>query len=205
MAGAQHRQWSTLIVDVIAAVPGRGGSDPLGARSDRRAGAALSSWTTARSTARPTSPGLGAQVVQSVRGYGAACHAGLIAATAPVRRPSSTTMARSTRPSRPESSNRCARTGRDLVLCRRVATAHGVWPVHARVANRGSPVSRRRTGLTSRPRADAGAPRTALLSLDVLSTGAAATRWRPWSERLTRAGGCSRSRWPTRPGWVDRR
>jgi glycosyltransferase involved in cell wall biosynthesis len=114
--------------------------------------------------------GLGARVVhESVRGYGAACHAGLLAATAPVVAfvdcDGSLDPADLPRVVEPVGEGRS-----DLVLCRRVATHRASWPIHARLANwELARRIRRRTGL---PLHDLGpmraASRAALLSLHVL-------------------------------------
>lgn len=79
---------------------------------------------------------LGALVVdQPVRGFGAACHAGLVAATAPVV--CFCDCDASLDPRELPSVADPVRDGEaDLVLGRRRPAAFGAWPPHARVANR---------------------------------------------------------------------
>jgi Glycosyl transferase family 2 len=110
---------------------------------------------------------LGALVVREpVRGFGAACHAGLLAATADLV--CFCDCDGSLDPALlPELAAPVLAGTRDLVLGRRRPTALGAWPVHARLANlQLARLIRRRTGLRLR---DLGpmraACRTALLDL----------------------------------------
>ena len=113
---------------------------------------------------------LGALVVtEGRRGYGAACHAGLVAATAPVVAfadcDSSLDLAQLPRVVDP-----VADGSADLMLCRRCPTERGAWPVHARWANwELARRVRRRTGL---PLRDLGPMRAArregLLALGIV-------------------------------------
>ncbi|WP_374100627.1 glycosyltransferase family 2 protein [Streptomyces sp. 7-21] len=90
---------------------------------------------------------LGARVVhQPVRGFGAACHAGLAAATAPLVAfcdcDASLDPADLPRLAEPVLTGQA-----DLVLGRRRPTARGAWPAHARLGNRAlARMTRRRTG-----------------------------------------------------------
>ncbi|HEV2636416.1 MAG TPA: glycosyltransferase [Actinocrinis sp.] len=111
---------------------------------------------------------LGALVVtEPRRGFGAACHAGLSAATAPVvcfcDCDGSFDPAQLPRVADPVLGGRC-----DLVLGRRRPSTAGAWPVHARIANQVLAFRLRRVGVPVR---DLGpmraARREALLGLDV--------------------------------------
>ena len=111
---------------------------------------------------------LGARVVrEGRRGFGAACHAGLLAATADV-----VAFMHADGSLDPRQLDRVLdplREGADLVLGRRRPTSRAAWPWHLRVANK-APVRRleRRTGLRLE---DLGpmraARRAALLRLDL--------------------------------------
>ena len=70
------------------------------------------------------------------RGFGAACHAGLLAATADVVVLLRLPTPRWTRPSCPPVAGRASPGEADLVLGRRRPTARSAWPPHARFANR---------------------------------------------------------------------
>ena len=112
--------------------------------------------------------GLGALVVQEdVRGFGSACHAGLLAATADVV--AFMDADGSLDPGQLDRVLDPVREGLDLVLGRRRPTSGAAWPWHLRYANRVL-VGRlaRRTGLRLH---DLGpmraARRTALLDLDL--------------------------------------
>lgn len=111
---------------------------------------------------------LGALVVtEARRGFGAACHAGLVAATAPV-----VCFCDCDASLDPQQLPRVAEpvlaAGSDLVLGRRIPVAAGAWPPHARFANRLLALRLRRAGVNVR---DLGpmraARRTALLGLGV--------------------------------------
>ncbi|MDT0347725.1 glycosyltransferase family 2 protein [Streptomyces litchfieldiae] len=110
---------------------------------------------------------LGAHVVSEPRrGFGAACHAGLLAATAEFVAfcDCDATLDPAELPRVAEPVHTRAA---DLVLARRRPTARGAWPLHARVGNRAlSRMVRRRTGVRL---TDLGpmrvARRTALLGL----------------------------------------
>ena len=111
----------------------------------------------------------GATVVfESRRGFGSAAHAGLLAATAPIVAfcDADASMDPQDLPLVVASiKNGTA----DLVLGRRIPTARGAWPLHARMANRAlALLMRRATGL---PLHDLGpmraANREALLALDL--------------------------------------
>jgi glycosyltransferase involved in cell wall biosynthesis len=112
--------------------------------------------------------GLGAHVVsESRKGFGAACHAGLLAASAPV-----VCFCDCDGSFDPEQLPRVADPvllgNADLVLGRRRPLTSGAWPVHARVANEFLAFRLRRTGVRVR---DLGpmraARREALLGLEV--------------------------------------
>jgi dTDP-L-rhamnose 4-epimerase len=112
---------------------------------------------------------LGAQVVtEPVRGFGAACHAGLLAAAADVV--CFCDCDGSLDPALlPRLAGPVADGAADLVLGRRRPTAVRAWPVHARLANRRlAQLIRRRTGVRVH---DLGpmraARREALLALDL--------------------------------------
>lgn len=91
---------------------------------------------------------LGATVVhESRRGFGAACHAGLLAAKADLVAfcdcDGSLDPGEVTRVAEPVAAGRA-----DLVLARRRPTGRGAWPVHARAGNLAlSRMVRRRTGV----------------------------------------------------------
>lgn len=91
---------------------------------------------------------LGARVVSTTqRGYGAACHAGMLATTSDVvcvlDADGSLDPAELPRLAGPVLDGTA-----DLVLGRRVPTARGAWPVHARIANAALALElRRRTGV----------------------------------------------------------
>ncbi|WP_394814393.1 glycosyltransferase family 2 protein [Streptomyces chisholmiae] len=112
---------------------------------------------------------LGARVVfEPRRGFGAACHAGLLAATAELVAfcdcDATLDPGELPRVAAPVASGEA-----DLVLARRRPTGRGAWPLHARVGNQAlSRLLRRRTGLRLR---DLGPMRVArradLLALDL--------------------------------------
>ncbi|MBV9595113.1 MAG: glycosyltransferase family 2 protein [Actinobacteria bacterium] len=113
---------------------------------------------------------LGAQVVTcGQRGYGAACHAGLFAASAPIV--AFCDCDASIDPAAVEVAAALVDSGRtDLVVGRRRPGGRGCWPLHARVANRVlAMMVSRRTGVVL---ADLGplrvARRQALLDLGLL-------------------------------------
>ncbi|MCU1569460.1 MAG: hypothetical protein JWR33_201 [Naasia sp.] len=112
----------------------------------------------------------GATVVpETRRGFGAAAHAGLVAATAPIV--AFCDADASMDPAELPSVTTAVLEGRaDLVLGRRMPTAAGSWPVHARIAN--AELARRLRRLTGLPVHDLGpmraARREALLGLDLL-------------------------------------
>lgn len=110
---------------------------------------------------------LGARVVQcSQRGYGAACHAGLMAATAKV-----VAFCDCDSSLDPTDVMRLAqqlRTGADLVISRRRPTTRNAWPLHARIANiELARRVRRRTGVSIK---DIGPMRVAR-RVDLLALG----------------------------------
>ncbi|TNM29540.1 glycosyltransferase family 2 protein [Streptomyces sedi] len=112
---------------------------------------------------------LGAHVVfEPRRGFGAACHAGLLAATAELV--AFCDCDATLDPGElPRVAAPVARGEADLVLARRRPTDRGAWPLHARVGNQAlSRLVRRRTGLRLR---DLGPMRVArrepLLALDL--------------------------------------
>ena len=111
----------------------------------------------------------GASVVHcSERGYGAACHAGLLAATAPMV--AFCDCDASLDPADAAALAAHVIDGADLAVARRRPTTRGAWPIHARVANRElARRVRRRTGVRLR---DVGplrvARRAALIELDLL-------------------------------------
>lgn len=112
----------------------------------------------------------GALVVSEPRrGFGSAAHAGLLAASAPLVAFCDADASMDPADLAAVVDPVVAGTA-DLVLGRRRVTAHGAWPVHARIANRGlAYLMRRATGLRLR---DLGpmraARREALLGLDLL-------------------------------------
>lgn len=133
---------------------------------------------------------LGARVVfEPRRGFGAACHAGLLAATAELV--AFCDCDASLDPGElPRVAAPVANGEADLVLARRRPTDRGAWPLHARVGNQAlSRLVRRRTGLRLR---DLGPMRVArradLLALDLtdrrsgyplqMVVGAADAGWR---------------------------
>ncbi|WP_459799851.1 glycosyltransferase family 2 protein [Herbidospora sp. RD11066] len=93
---------------------------------------------------------LGATVVpEARRGFGAACHAGLVAATAEIV--CFCDCDASLDPGLLTGFVQRLGEGDDLVLGRRRPTERGVWPAHARAGNRAlSHLMRRRTGLRLR-------------------------------------------------------
>ena len=111
----------------------------------------------------------GASVVHCPeRGYGAACHAGLLAATAPIV--AFCDCDASLDPADAAALAAHVIGGADLAVARRRPTTRGAWPIHARVANRElARRVRRRTGVRLR---DVGplrvARRAALIELDLL-------------------------------------
>lgn len=112
---------------------------------------------------------LGATVlVEPRRGFGAACAAGLAAATAPVVAFCDADGSLDPR-QLPGVANPVLDDRADLVLGRRCPTEAGAWPAHARLANRW--LARRVGRLTGAPLRDLGpmraARRTALLDLAV--------------------------------------
>jgi glycosyltransferase involved in cell wall biosynthesis len=111
---------------------------------------------------------LGALVVpEPRRGFGAACHAGLAAATAPVVCFCDCDASLDPR-QLPRVAEPVLAGESDLVLGRRIPVAAGAWPPHARFANRLLAYRLRRAGVNVR---DLGpmraARRTALLGLGV--------------------------------------
>ncbi len=111
---------------------------------------------------------LGALVVHaSRRGYGAACHAGLTAATAPYV--AFCDCDASVDPADALVLLALVRGGADLAVGQRRPTARGAWPLHARVANR--VLARRIRSRLGLRIADVGplrvGKRTALLGLDL--------------------------------------
>ncbi len=83
------------------------------------------------------------------RGYGAACHAGLVAATAEYVAVCDCDA--SLDPGRARGFVELLRAGADLVVARRVPAGRGAWPPHARVANiELARRVRRRTGVALR-------------------------------------------------------
>ena len=111
---------------------------------------------------------LGARVVHCAeRGYGAACHAGLLASTADIV--AVCDCDGSLDPGAITEFVEGLRHGMDLIVARRRTTGYGAWPLHARIANRElARRVRKRTGLQLR---DIGpirvARRDALLALDI--------------------------------------
>ena len=115
------------------------------------------SWsTTDPATDRMRSPPSWARrvVAEPQRGFGAACFAGLSAATS-TSSASWTATGRWTRASSTGSPGPSSPASADLVLGTRIAEA-GAWPVHARIANRALGLMvRRRAGQADRHRPDA--------------------------------------------------
>ena len=111
----------------------------------------------------------GATVVfESRRGFGSAAHAGLLAATAPIVAFCDADASMDPQ-DLPLVVGPVLAKKADLVLGRRIPTARGAWPLHARIANRAlALLMRRATGL---PLHDLGpmraANREALLALDL--------------------------------------
>ena len=111
----------------------------------------------------------GATVVTELRrGFGAAAHAGLLAATAPIVAFCDADASMDPRDLPRVVDPVAARTA-DLVLGRRRPTTRGAWPVHARIANRAlAAMMRSATGL---PLHDLGpmraADRAAMVALDL--------------------------------------
>ena len=111
----------------------------------------------------------GATVVfESRRGFGSAAHAGLLAATAPIVAFCDADASMDPQ-DLPLVVGPVLEKKADLVLGRRIPTARGAWPLHARMANRAlALLMRRATGL---PLHDLGpmraANREALLALDL--------------------------------------
>lgn len=145
----------------------------------------------------------GAVVVDArPRGFGAACHAGLLAAEPDDGVVCLLDADASLDPQQlPRVADPVLAGDANLVLGRRRPTRRGAWPAHARIGN--TVVSRsvrRRTGL---PVTDLGPMRAArladLLALD-LQDRASATRSRCWSPRQQRVGGSARSTSTTCPG-----
>jgi glycosyltransferase involved in cell wall biosynthesis len=86
-------------------------------------------------------------VVEPRRGFGSAAHAGLLAATAPIVAFCDADASMDPR-DLPLVVDPIAGGTADLVLGRRIPTARGAWPLHARLANRSLALLRRRaTGL----------------------------------------------------------
>lgn len=113
---------------------------------------------------------LGATVVtESRRGFGAAAHAGLLAATAPIVAFCDADASMDPR-DLPRVVDPVAAHTADLVLGRRRPTSRGAWPAHARFANRALAVLMR--GATGLPLHDLGpmraADREALVALGLL-------------------------------------
>ncbi|MGP4114069.1 glycosyltransferase family 2 protein [Streptomyces sp. 4N509B] len=94
---------------------------------------------------------LGAHVVHEPRrGFGAACHAGLLAATADLVAFCDCDASLDPR-ELPRVAAPVSRGDADLVLARRRPTERGAWPLHARLGNRAlSRMTRRRTGVRLR-------------------------------------------------------
>lgn len=132
---------------------------------------------------------LGATVVACTRrGYGAACHAGLEAATAEFV--AFCDCDASLDPSIAAEFVGALRDGADLVVARRVPAGRGAWPLHARIANR--ELARRvraRTGLALRDvgpvRAARRAPLLALPITDRRSGYPVETVLRAWEAGWT--------------------
>ena len=108
-------------------------------------------------------------VAESRRGFGAAAHAGLEAATAPLV--AFCDADASMDPAlRPRVVDPVRHGERDLVLGRRVPSARGAWPLHARIAN--LELARRLRRITGVPLHDLGpmrcGRRTELLGLGIL-------------------------------------
>ncbi len=143
-------------------------------------------------------------VTESRRGFGAAAHAGLLAATAEIVAFCDADASMDPR-DLPRVTHPILDGSRDLVLGRRRVTARGAWPVHARFANRAlSVLMTRATGIRLH---DLGpmraARREALLGLDLqdrrsgypleIVLRAAAAGWRiaevdvPYSPRVGRS------------------
>jgi len=102
---------------------------------------------------------LGATVVtESRRGFGAAAHAGLLAATAPIVAFCDADASMDPR-DLPRVVDPVAAHTADLVLGRRRPTSRGAWPAHARFANRALAVLMR--GATGLPLHDLGPMRAA--------------------------------------------
>jgi hypothetical protein len=163
-----HAQDGPVLVDVVlpcldeaAALPYVLGGLPAGYRA-----IVVDNGSTDDSAA--VAAGLGALVVaEPRRGFGAACHAGLLAATAPVV--CFCDCDGSFDPAQlPRVADPVLRGQADLVLGRRRPMTVGAWPVHARIANQVLAFRLRRTGVPVR---DLGpmraARREALLGLGV--------------------------------------
>ena len=136
---------------------------------------------------------LGAQVVHEPRrGFGAACHAGLRAASADVV--CFCDCDGSLDPAElPTVAGPVLDGAADLVLGRRRPRGIRAWPPHARIANRTArpprPARHRRPVARSRP--DACAPDASHCSHLACATAGSATRWRWCSPPAGRAGGSS--------------
>lgn len=135
----------------------------------------------------------GATVVSEPRrGYGAACHAGLLAADAEFvcfcDYDASLDPALLVR-----FVDRIAVGDADLVLSRRQPTARGAFPQHARAGKAAlMRMLRRRTGLRLRDLGPMRAARRRPCLTSMSRTRAAATRWKPWSWPPRRAGASPR-------------
>lgn len=126
---------------------------------------------------------LGARVVSEARrGFGAACHTGLLAATEPVVCFMDCDASLDPR-ELPRVAEPVAKGGADLVVGARVAEP-GAWPAHARLANRGlSLLLRRRAGVSVRDNGPMRAARRA----DLLALGVADRRFGWPLEMVVRA------------------
>ena len=150
---------------------------------------------------RELAAALGARVVREPRrGFGAACFAGLLAATGGRRLLHG--LRRVARPARAAARRRAGPrpASADLVLGarrarpRRLAAARAARQRRARLA--AAPARRRRA---DRPRADARRPPRPRCSRSASRTAASAGRWRWCCARPRRAGGSTRCRSPTCP------
>ena len=146
-----------------------------------------------RDAFHPAHHDLGAQVVHEPRrGFGAACHAGLLAASAELI--CFMDADASLDPAQlPRVASAVLDGSSDLVLGRRVPQTAGAWPPHARLGN--AVLARTLRRRTSAPLHDLGpmraARRSSLLALG-LTTAASATPWRRCSGPPQPAGGSPR-------------
>ena len=148
----------------------------------------------------------GARVVHvPQRGFGAACHAGLLAASSDIVCVMDAD-ASFDPGDLPLVADPVIAGAADLMLGRRATQGKGAWPLHARIGNRVLAAElRRRVGVPVR---DLGPMRAArredLLALD-LKTGGSAIRWRWWCARPRPAGGSPRRPCRTTRGKASRR